>query len=157
MFANCFSFWRTSSPKPPTGTSPLDPTEEFRPQTPWAMGCSPPNEICWRRHWIDSLRRLIHLPLSFTGVKVHNFEVILDPVALCVAISNCSNLCNIYNKNVKCPWSVCHSYVQFGPQNLERRRYFTYFFQAYISTKDIFVKAAKGKKTDYWKNEKGRG
>ena len=37
MSANWFSFWRMKSPRPHTGTSPLDPTgETFIPQIPWA-------------------------------------------------------------------------------------------------------------------------
>ena len=31
---NCFSFWGTSSLRPPTGASPLDPTGDFCPPDP---------------------------------------------------------------------------------------------------------------------------
>jgi len=62
MSANCFSFWETSSPRPPTGALPLDPIGGLPPQKPLAIASS--NENSWSRHclWhVSSFGRILAL------------------------------------------------------------------------------------------------
>jgi len=51
-----FSFWRTSSPRPPTGAPPRIPLGDFRPPDLQSSFMSPPPIILWDR------RRWIHVP-----------------------------------------------------------------------------------------------
>ena len=66
---NCFSFWGTSSPRPLTGASPLDPTGVLLPPRPPAQDVPP--------HFVPGLRpcmRMTASPYTEDTMRTVNYE-----------------------------------------------------------------------------------